>query len=62
MTQLDGIDFIAVRIQPEWSYQQYVQLLLFSVLPASALIRTNDERSPRNSSSRDVNRNRDQTE
>lgn len=36
--------------------QQYFQLPLFSVLLASALIGTNDERSPRNSSSRDFNR------
>ena len=45
----------------ERSYQQYFQLPLFSVLLASAFIGTNDERSPRNSSSRDFNRNRDKT-
>jgi hypothetical protein len=42
----------------ERSYQQYFQLPLFSVLLASAFIGTNDERSPRNSTSRDFNRNR----
>ena len=45
----------------ERSYQQYFQLPWFSVLLASAFIGTNDERSPRNSSSRDFNRKRDKT-
>jgi hypothetical protein len=96
MTQLDDMDFIAVRTagakRPElstsmlsrivqqskpaafwtqkaagWikraerSYQQYFQLPLFSVLLASTFMGTNDERSPRNSSSRGFNRNRDKT-
>src|SRR6266498_1307082 len=97
MTQLDDMDFIAVRIQrerrdsnsqlqclaglcnspnqrlfglqkavgsikrAERSYQQYFQLPLFSVLLASAFMGTNDERSLRNWSSRDCNRNRDKT-
>jgi len=43
----------------ERSDQQYFPLPWFSVLLASALIGTNDERSPRNSSSRDFNRNRE---
>ena len=45
----------------ERSYRQYFLLPLFSVLLASAFIGTSDERSPRNSSSRDFNRNRDKT-
>ena len=45
----------------ERRYQQDFQLPVFRVLVASAFIGTNDERSPRNSSSRDFNRNRDKT-
>ena len=55
------------RLKSRWFNKQSraelpnFQLLLFIILLASAFIGTNDERSPRNSSSRDFNRNRDQT-
>src|SRR5574339_478708 len=45
----------------ERSYQQYFQLPVFRVFLVSALIGTNDERSLRNSSSRDFDQNRDRT-
>jgi hypothetical protein len=45
----------------ERSYQQDFQLPVFRVLVASPFFGTNDERSPRNSSSRDFSRNRDKT-
>ena len=50
-----------IKKRAERSYQQYFQLPLFSVLLASALMGANDERSPRNSSSHNFNRSRDQT-
>ena len=45
----------------EQSDQQYFQWPLFSLLLAAAFIGPNDERSPRNSSSRDFSRTGDKT-
>jgi hypothetical protein len=43
------------------SDQQYFQWPCFKVFLTSAFIGANDERSPKNSPSRDFNRNRDKT-